>query len=309
MILKVITPPTVEPVTLAELKTHLRIDSSNTEPAPGAPTAALAAAGAGNVDNGAHRYRVTFVTADGETEGGTISAAVTVADKTTNGKVALTAIPLGGSAVTSRKLYRTAAAGSTYLLLATIANNTATTYTDNIADTSLGAEVSATNTTGDPKLISILAAAREHVEDWTRRALMTQTPELVLDAFPTGGINLPSPPLQSVTSIKYIDTDGVEQTLSSALYDVDTDSEPGMVAPAYDEEWPDTRDQINAVRVRYAAGWTTAALVPYKIKAAILLVCADLHEMRGDPVIGASVVENKTVDRLLASARVWGNFA
>jgi len=176
MSLSLITAATVEPLTLAEVRTHLRIDSSSAEPAPSAPTVALAAVPiAGNVDNGAHRYRVTFVTADGETEGGDISAAVTVADKTVNGKVEVTAIPVGGSAVTSRKVYRTAAAGTTYLLLATIANNTATTYTDNIADASLGAGAPSTNTTGDPELNRLIIGARMKAEEQTFRSLCTQT--------------------------------------------------------------------------------------------------------------------------------------
>src|SRR5438105_3620811 len=95
--------PTAEPLTVAELVAQRRLDYGNQEPAPAAPTAALAGAGAGNVDNGAHRYAVTFVTAVGESQAGTVSAAATVVDKTTNGKVALSAIPVGGSLVTSRK--------------------------------------------------------------------------------------------------------------------------------------------------------------------------------------------------------------
>ena len=114
MALTLITAPTVEPVTVAEARRQCLLGSTAGEPAPTAPTVALASpAIAGNIDNGAHRYGVTFVTADGETELGVISSAVTVADKTVNGKVELTAIPLGGSAVTSRKLYRTAAGRST----------------------------------------------------------------------------------------------------------------------------------------------------------------------------------------------------
>ena len=143
----IVTPPASEPITLAEAKAHLRLDASNAEPSPSAPTVALAGAGAGNVEDGVHRYRVTFVTADGETDGGVISDALTVADKGVNGKVAVSAIAVGGSAVTSRKVYRTIAAGADYLLLTTIADNTTTTYTDNIADGSLGAACPTTNTT------------------------------------------------------------------------------------------------------------------------------------------------------------------
>jgi hypothetical protein len=109
--------------------------------APTAPTAALGS-GAGNVDNGAHLYKMTFVTAIGETSLGTASGAVTVIDKTTNGKVELTALPVdvSGRAI-SRKLYRTAAGGTDYFYLATITNNIQTTYQDNIADASLGTVV------------------------------------------------------------------------------------------------------------------------------------------------------------------------
>jgi hypothetical protein len=138
------------------LKTRPTVDYV---PIPGACSDALAGGGAGNVENGVHSYKVTFVTAQGETEAGTVSDGVTVVDKTVNGKVALTAIPTATyviksttaviPAVTSRKIYRTTAGGSTYLLLATLSDNTTTTYTDNIADASLGAAAPSTDSTGD----------------------------------------------------------------------------------------------------------------------------------------------------------------
>ena len=43
--------------------------------------------------------------------------------------------------VIARKIYRTKAGGSTYWLLATIADNTTTTYTDTAADASLTDEI------------------------------------------------------------------------------------------------------------------------------------------------------------------------
>lgn len=122
--------------------------------APGAPTAALAnPAAAGNVEDGAHSYKITFLAGATTTEGGTQSSPVTVVDKTANGKVQLTAIPISTDAnVTSRKIYRTAAGAdpsvaANYLLLATIADNTTTTFLDNVADGSLGAAAPTTNNT------------------------------------------------------------------------------------------------------------------------------------------------------------------
>lgn len=105
--------------------------------APGACVAALAGLGAGNVDNGNHAYKVSYVTAEGETAVGN-GVMVTVTDKTTNGQVALSSIPVSASAaVTSRNIYRTKAGGGPFYFLATVADNTTTTYTDNIADSSL----------------------------------------------------------------------------------------------------------------------------------------------------------------------------
>lgn len=122
--------------------------------APGAPSAALVEpAAAGNVEDGDHSYKVTFVAGATETEAGTQSDPVTVADKTTNGQVALTGIPISSDAnVTARKVYRTEAnadpdVAANYKLLTTIANNTATTFTDNVADASLTDVAPTTNNT------------------------------------------------------------------------------------------------------------------------------------------------------------------
>lgn len=122
-----------------------------------APTVALAGTGAGNVDNGIHKYAIIFVypTGDSNLDYDGI-ASVTVADKATNGKVAITNIPLGSTGCTARKIYRTAAGGKILKLLATISDNTSTTYTgpDNTADTSLGIVLPIT--TDDTQLPNVL---------------------------------------------------------------------------------------------------------------------------------------------------------
>lgn len=296
---------TNEPVTVAEAKAQAQIDSANSEPAPGVITAALASpAAAGNVENGAHRYLATFVTADGETEAGLISAAVTVADKTVNGKVALTSIPLGGDAVTSRKLYRTAANGSTYLLLATIADNTTTAYTDNIADASLGAQAPTTNGTEDPMLVRLIAACRAMAEQECDRSFATKTWQVALDGFPDE-IQLPWSPLIDVTEVAYIDLDGNSQILSPTAYAVDAKSEPAWVLPAFDTLWPDTQDVANAVLVTYRTGYSDAALIPPTIRLWILAQVRHFWSNRGATVDRDSAAENPYLCSLLDSARVY----
>mgnify|MGYP003642347861 CR=1 FL=1 len=304
MRLSLVTGPTTEPITVAEARKHLRLDSEYGEPAPLALTAALASpAAVGSVDDGAHRYRVTFVTADGQTDGGVISSAVTVANKTVNGKIELTAIPLGGGAVTSRKLYRTAAGGSDYLLLATVADNTTTIYTDNIADSALGAAAPTTNTTEDPELIRAIQAARESVEEASGRVLITQTWRVYFDRFPEV-INFPYAPLVSVTSVNYTDTSSVAQVAASSLYTVDTSGARGRMYLAYQQQWPSTRGHVNDVWVDFVAGYGAAADVPAKIRAAILLKVGDMYAHREETLTYGTGATLKFADAFVQGDRL-----
>lgn len=112
--------------------------SYTTATAPGAPT--LADSGAAGLPNGTYLGKVTYVNAEGaETAGGTASDAVVVASKQITWTVA---VDSSGVAV-ARNLYRTLNGGSTYYYIGTIADNTTTTFTDNIPDSSLVTELAA----------------------------------------------------------------------------------------------------------------------------------------------------------------------
>lgn len=112
------------------------------------PSALTAASGAaGNVNVGTHSYKVTLVSSTGETLPSVSSNVVTITSSAK--QVDLTNIPVGGASCIARKIYRTVAGDTgSYLLVGTINNNTATVYTDNIADGSLGAAAPSANTTG-----------------------------------------------------------------------------------------------------------------------------------------------------------------
>lgn len=112
----------------------------------------------------------------------------------------------------------------------------------------------------DTLITGLIAAARAAAENIAGRAMVLQTWDLVLDGFPSGAtcpIEIPLPPLRSVTSISYIDVDGVTQTWAAADYTVDTSGFKGRILPAYSEVWPTTRDVINSVTVRFVAGYAT----------------------------------------------------
>ena len=150
------------------------------------------------------------------------------------------------------------------------------------------------DTTADDALVtSLIVAARQRIESLTRRALITQTWVWQLDAFPfssvpvtTDALNMnplrpPFPPLQSVTSITYVDTDGITQTWSSSDYTVDTTSEPGRIVPAFNESYPDTRDVIEAVTITYKAGYGDASTaVPDALITAVKMLTAAFYDNR-----------------------------
>lgn len=171
--------------------------------------------------------------------------------------------------------------------------------------------VAADVTDEDAHIQSLVRAARELIEKHTGKALLTQTWELRLDAFPAcGEIRLPRPPLASVSSITYVDTAGSSQTWSSAEYQVDIYEEPGRIRPAYGYNWPSTRSQMNAVTVRYVAGYATAGdarLEPYR--AAIKILVAEMYESREPIVTGTIVNDLPVLGRLLAPVTCYHEYA
>jgi len=142
-------------------------------------------------------------------------------------------------------------------------------------------------------LSALIAAARERVELFLRRALITQMFECTMDDFPAydRAIDLPRPPLQSVEWIKYLDTAGVLQTLDPGTYIVDASSnEIGRIALAWNRLWPFTRYTINAVTIRFAAGYGDAVEdVPQAIRQGILIEISNLYENREDVVVGQNI--------------------
>lgn len=122
---------------------------------PVAPTVAVNTT-AGNL-TGNYQYAIAFVTgywqgpvgsgtfhAKGNTGGGAASTTVSPNAQQVN----LSNIPIGPTGVYERIIYRTDANGANFYYLTTLADNTTTTYTDDTADSGLGAAMPTTNTTG-----------------------------------------------------------------------------------------------------------------------------------------------------------------
>ncbi len=149
-------------------------------------------------------------------------------------------------------------------------------------------------TVDTPLITRLTVAARERAEQFTGRAFITQTWDLHLDDWWTGTLELPKAPLQSITSISYVDTNGATQPLSSADYVVDTPSgefaEKGRVGLADGASFPMLDPVINSVTVKFVAGYgATRNQVPEGIRTGTLMYVADMYENRQSIVTGSTV--------------------
>lgn len=145
----------------------------------------------------------------------------------------------------------------------------------------------------DEDIDKIIVAATSFAETILRRRLITQSYDLFLDGFPTDDewVIVPFPPLIAVTTVKYNqESDGIQTTMPSADYIVDSNRDPGRIALAFDKTWPDTRDIINAVEIRFQAGYGASHQdVPGDIRHAIKIMISHFYEHR-EPVIPGTVI-------------------
>ncbi|WP_061023903.1 head-tail connector protein [Bradyrhizobium sp. CCH5-F6] len=165
----------------------------------------------------------------------------------------------------------------------------------------------------DPLIDGLIAAATAHLDGWTGilgRALCEQTWRQDYDAF-CNRLRLPLFPVISVSSVKYTDTENVEQTVSSANYNVLTDDLGTYVEFVYNYAYPNTRQFMPAaVRVEYKAGYADLAgdpptsSVPDAIKQAMLLLVRHWFDNPTAVIVGQTVAPLPfAVDALLSPYR------
>lgn len=164
-------------------------------------------------------------------------------------------------------------------------------------------------------LDALIRAAANYFERATNRLLITQTWKLTLDKFPGAlagddwpAIRLPHSPVQSITSISYVDTAGATQTLAAAKYLAELTSLPPRIAPAYGDIWPSTRLQPGAINVTYVAGYgATYTSVPEDDKAALKMLLAHWYANR--EAVGAAMSEQPLGLQAILASKWDGAYA
>ncbi len=94
-------------------------------------------------------------------------------------------------------------------------------------------------------------------------------------------------PAQSVTAIKYFDTDNALQT--ATLSDFHLLGQPGryLIYPKSGKVWPTTFSRDDAIRIEYVVGYgDNAADVPDTVRHALLMLVAHYYENRENELIG-----------------------
>lgn len=310
-----VTPPAIEPITLSELLLHLRQDSDDI---------ATALTTAQSILPGSHAIADNYTTHAG--------TGVSVLGKTAI--INLNAGTVGDGGTIDAKIQEsndnatwTDWAGGAFMQV-TAANDNAIQekqYTGSmayirvvakvlVAACEFGADILTISheTIEDTWLNDAIQAAREDVEDTTRRQLLTATWYYYLDQFPDKNyIVIPFGNLQSITSIKYKDSDGTETTMTVTTdYIVETNGAGcGRIVLPYGVSWPSFAPYpSNPITIEFVCGWTAASLIPKKIKQACLMIAANLYAHRGEDVIGQTVVRDNTTEKLLYNQRLHEEF-
>jgi uncharacterized phiE125 gp8 family phage protein len=309
--LKIYSAPAVEPVTLAEAKLWLRVDSG---------TFADNTAEVQSIVPGAHVTAASYSLKGTGVEVLGYSAIV-ILNSGTNGAGGTVDAKIQDSDTDSDTVYTDWTGGA--FTQVTTANDNAVqeiAYTGTkryirvvctvaVATCDFGVSVirNAATSTEDDLITDMITEAREYCENYQNRAYINQTWDFYLDEFPDDGIiKIPRPPLSSVTSITYYDSANALQTLSASYYVTDTTSEPGRVCLAYGYTWPTTYDRPGAVIVRFVAGYGAAAsAVPRRVKNAMRLLIGHRYQNREAVLVGSiSKSIELAVESLLTQDRI-----
>ncbi|MEZ5923908.1 MAG: head-tail connector protein [Hyphomicrobiaceae bacterium] len=161
----------------------------------------------------------------------------------------------------------------------------------------------------DILILSLISAARLHLEHVLGRAFITQGWLYLLDGWPSGHtLELPLSPVQSIVSVKVYDETDVAETVAPSLYLLDGLSQPPRLVRRSSSAFPRPGRSANGVEVSFVAGHgSLASEVPAPLRQALMLLVAHWYEHRQPVEIGdAKEVLPAIVTELIAPYRRRG---
>jgi hypothetical protein len=176
----------------------------------------------------------------------------------------------------------------------------------------------------DALVARLLVAARLRASALLRQTLLVTSYQWFLDSFPAAGggyfnrfirqqglnpqwlpnssaiMYVPNPPLISVESVQFVDSNGQLGTVNPDNYVVSA-GYSSRIQPLPGCIWPVGRPQLDGVQVTYTAGVATADLVADNVKVAMLLMLAHWYEHREEVSDFQIFPVPQAVDALLAA--------
>jgi uncharacterized phiE125 gp8 family phage protein len=153
----------------------------------------------------------------------------------------------------------------------------------------------------DTLITSYLDAATQLIEAQTGLCLVTQTWEYhISNLFFT--LTLPKMPVQSITSIKYYDTDNNLQTWDSSNYRLLNPYQyRARIEPI--NQLPPVNWRRDAVQIRFVCGFET---IPERAKQAVRLALGVFHNERSGEITGTISKQLEVgIDRLCHTLRAY----
>jgi uncharacterized phiE125 gp8 family phage protein len=147
-----------------------------------------------------------------------------------------------------------------------------------LSEIKLWLKIEDSETADDNVLQSLMKWARQYVEAYTKRALYTQTWELVSN-YAFSPVNFPLGMLQSVSSVKII-KDNESETIEDANKYTVTLGDSGKLFLKNGNTWASGGRGSDSFKIKFVCGWSNIVDIPEMFKIVIKQLVAYKYENR-----------------------------
>ncbi|MCB9949579.1 MAG: phage head-tail connector protein [Planctomycetaceae bacterium] len=161
-----------------------------------------------------------------------------------------------------------------------------------------------THSSEDDYITDLMWSAYQWIEEEAQITMSTTEYVLLLDDFPLGKIFLPKPPLVSIDSVTYYDSDNNSQSLveNTDFYLISPSKQKAFLLPVSTSGWPVTYERPDAISIAFTCGADSLNL---ELQLMRLLV-GGMYENREAEVSGTITSSLKLgIDRLMPLVKTW----